>query len=84
MGTFYLVTVAFGEMRVAAGGDAHYQVLKFQASATICDQRTVGCQSKRNAANLTATVAPPSFVFLQLLVRLSIWHNSILADKARS
>ena len=27
--------------------------------------------------------APPGFVFLRFLVRLSIWHNLILADKAR-
>ena len=27
--------------------------------------------------------APPGFVFLWFLVRLSIWHNSILAGKAR-
>lgn len=27
--------------------------------------------------------APSGFVFLRFLVRLSIWHNSILADKAR-
>ena len=39
METFDLVVAAFGEMWVAVGGGAYYQVLKFQASAAIGAQR---------------------------------------------